>query len=157
MVGGEAAATVQTAACEVGQGLVTVLQQIVRTELGVERVTILPVDTTIGNAGSTSASRQTYVTGGAVLAACLAVRASLTEQARRTFGLTGELSFAGGKLTSTVDGVVAELAAVIGDGVLDETVEWRHRPTETLDPETGAGNAHVQYSFAAHRAVVDVD
>jgi len=36
-------------------------------------------------------------------------------------------------------------------------VEWRHRATEPIDPETGQGNAHVQYGFAAHRAVVDVD
>jgi CO/xanthine dehydrogenase Mo-binding subunit len=36
-------------------------------------------------------------------------------------------------------------------------VQWRHRPTQALDPETGQGNAHVQYAFAAHRAVVDVD
>ncbi|WP_216208893.1 xanthine dehydrogenase family protein molybdopterin-binding subunit [Amycolatopsis aidingensis] len=129
VIGGEPAATVQTAACEVGQGLVTVLQQIVRTELGVEQVTIQPMDTSIGNAGSTSASRQTYVTGGAVRAACQAVRAAL-----------GPLS-----------------PRELGDKVLDETVEWRHRPTEALDPETGAGNAHVQYGFAAHRAVVDVD
>ena len=34
---------------------------------------------------------------------------------------------------------------------------WRHRPTHPLDPETGQGQAHVQYAFAAHRAVVDVD
>ena len=40
---------------------------------------------------------------------------------------------------------------------MDETVEWRHRPTEPIDPETGQGNAHVQYAFSAHRAVVDVD
>ncbi|KAA9152238.1 xanthine dehydrogenase subunit D [Amycolatopsis acidicola] len=153
VVGGEAAATVQTAACEVGQGLVTVLQQIVRTELGVEQVTILPMDTSIGNAGSSSASRQTYVTGGAVRAACLAVRSALFEQV----GAAGELSLSGGKLVSTKEGVVADLADVLGDDVVDETVEWRHRPTETLDPETGAGNAHVQYGFAAHRAVVDVD
>ena len=30
------------------------------------------------------------------------------------------------------------------------------RPTP-LDPETGQGDAHVQFAFAAHRAVVDVD
>jgi CO/xanthine dehydrogenase Mo-binding subunit len=36
-------------------------------------------------------------------------------------------------------------------------VTWRHRPTHPLDPETGQGDAHVQYAFAAHRAVVDVD
>ena len=39
----------------------------------------------------------------------------------------------------------------------ERTVEWRHRPTEPLDPLTGKGLAHVQYAFAAHRAVVDVD
>ncbi|WAL64232.1 xanthine dehydrogenase subunit D [Amycolatopsis cynarae] len=157
VVGGEAAATVQTAACEVGQGLVTVLGQIVRTELGVERVTILPMDTTIGNAGSTSASRQTYVTGGAVRAACVAVRSALFRHAESRFGRAGRFSLAGGKLLSTEDGVVADLVDLLGSGELDETVEWRHRPTEALDPETGAGNAHVQYGFAAHRAVVDVD
>ncbi|MFJ5989379.1 molybdopterin cofactor-binding domain-containing protein [Lentzea sp. NPDC092896] len=127
MVNGELAAAVHTAACEVGQGLVTIMQQIVRTELGIERVTVLPMDTTIGNGGSTSASRQTYVTGGAVKAACALV-------------------------LSRLDG-----RTDIGDEVIDETTEWRHRATEALDPETGQGNAHVQYGFAAHRAVVDVD
>lgn len=156
-VGGEPAATVHTAACEVGQGLVTVLQQIVRTELGVERVTILPMDTTIGNAGSTSASRQTYVTGGAVRAACLAVREAVFRLAAKEFGPAGELALAGGKLVSTSDGVLADLPSVLGDRQLDETVQWRHRPTHELDPVTGSGDAHVQYGFAAHRAVVDVD
>ncbi|GHH56177.1 molybdopterin cofactor-binding domain-containing protein [Lentzea cavernae] len=127
MVNGELAAAVHTAACEVGQGLVTIMQQIVRTELGIERVTVLPMDTTIGNGGSTSASRQTYVTGGAVKAACALVLA---------------------RLDGRTD---------IGDEIIDETTEWRHRATEALDPETGQGNAHVQYGFAAHRAVVDVD
>jgi xanthine dehydrogenase D subunit len=158
VVGGEAAATVRTAACEVGQGLVTVLQQIVRTELGVERVTVLPMDTSTGNAGSTSASRQTYVTGGAVRAACLAVQATLFGRVKGEFGgAAGDFSLAGGKLVSTRDGVLADLTELLGTDVFEETVEWRHRPTEALDPGTGAGNAHVQYGFAAHRAVVDVD
>ncbi|ROP42251.1 molybdopterin cofactor-binding domain-containing protein [Saccharothrix texasensis] len=139
VINGEPAALAHTAAAEVGQGLVTVMQQIVRTELGVERVTILPMDTSIGNGGSTSASRQTYVTGGAVKAACAAVREKLAE-------------LAGGR-----DPATADLAGLLGDDVIDETVEWRHRATEPIDPETGQGNAHVQYGFAAHRAVVDVD
>ena len=41
--------------------------------------------------------------------------------------------------------------------MIEETVQWRHRPTHPIDPETGQGFAHVQYAFAAHRAVVDVD
>ncbi|PRY40337.1 xanthine dehydrogenase family protein molybdopterin-binding subunit [Umezawaea tangerina] len=139
VINGELVALAHTAACEVGQGLVTIMQQIVRTELGVQRVTILPMDTSIGNGGSTSASRQTYVTGGAVKAACAAVRDKLAK-------------LAGGRDLSEVD-----LVELLGDDVVDETVEWRHRATEPLDPETGQGNAHVQYGFAAHRAVVDVD
>lgn len=35
--------------------------------------------------------------------------------------------------------------------------EWRHRPTQAFDLVTGQGNGHVQYAFAAHRAVVEVD
>ncbi|MEO6501986.1 MAG: molybdopterin cofactor-binding domain-containing protein, partial [Jatrophihabitantaceae bacterium] len=128
LIGDTPVASVHTAAAEVGQGLVTLLQQIVRTELGVAQVTVLPADTSIGSAGSTSASRQSYVTGGAVQAACQAVLAKLAER--------------GGRL---------------GDEPIDETVQWRHRPTSAIDPLTGQGNAHVQYAFAAHRAVVDVD
>jgi xanthine dehydrogenase D subunit len=151
LVGGEPAATVHTAACEVGQGLVTIMQQIVRTELGVEQVTVLPMDTSIGNGGSTSASRQSYVTGGAVQAACGAVRARLLARFDRKTRIVG------GKLVAGDGQVLGDLVDVLGEDVYDETVEWRHRPTSALDPETGQGAAHVQYAFAAHRAVVDVD
>ena len=50
------------------------MAQIARTELGVENVLVLPADTQVGSAGSSSASRQTHMTGGAVQAACIAVR-----------------------------------------------------------------------------------
>jgi CO/xanthine dehydrogenase Mo-binding subunit len=72
-------AEVKTAAAEVGQGLVTVIEQIARTELDVERVVVLPSDTSVGSAGSTSASRQTWVTGGAVQLACRRILARLAE------------------------------------------------------------------------------
>jgi xanthine dehydrogenase D subunit len=143
VIGGEPTALVRTAACEVGQGLVTVLAQIARTELGVERVTIAPADTSVGSAGSSSASRQTYMTGGAVKAACEAVR-------ERVYSL-------GEQRLGRRHADPAELVVLLGDEVVEETVEWRHRPTYPLDPVTGQGNAHVQYAFAAHRATVDVD
>jgi CO/xanthine dehydrogenase Mo-binding subunit len=145
---------VHTAACEVGQGLVAVQAQIARTELGVERVVVATADTQVGSAGSSSASRQTYMTGGAVKAACEAVRSVLFKRLGRA---GGDLRLVGGKVVSTVEGVVADLADVLGDAPVEETVEWRHRPTHPLDPETGQGDAHVQYAFAAHRATVDVD
>ncbi len=110
-----------------------------------------------GIAGSSSASRQTYVTGGAVRAACQAVRARVLELAAARLGRTGELALVGGKVTAASGEVLGDLVDLLGDEVVDETVEWRHRPTYPIDPRTGQGNAHVQYAFAAHRATVDVD
>jgi CO/xanthine dehydrogenase Mo-binding subunit len=158
VLAGEAVATVHTAAAEVGQGLVTVEQQIARTELGVHRVTVHPKDTAVGSAGSSSASRQTYVTGGAVKAACEKVREGALAVIQRRLGRSvPDLRLADGKVISGTEGVVGELAGLLGDEVVEETVEWRHRPTYPVDPETGQGFAHVQYAFSAHRAVVDVD
>lgn len=158
VVGAEPSVLVHTAAAEVGQGLVTVQQQIVRTELGVQRVVVRPADTTVGNGGSSSASRQTYVTGGAVRAACEAVRATLLTMAAARWGVPRrEVSLVAGKIVTERDGVLGDLVDVLGDDAIEETVEWRHRATERIDPATGQGNAHVQYGFAAHRAVVDVD
>jgi xanthine dehydrogenase D subunit len=158
VTGGEPTVTVHTAAAEVGQGLVTVEQQICRTELGVDHVVVYPPDTAVGSAGSTSASRQTYVTGGAVQAACAKVRDRVFAAARqRTGGAVAALRLAGGQVVSAADGPIGSLAEIIGGQVIEETVQWRHRPTQPVDPETGQGFAHVQYAFAAHRAVVDVD
>src|SRR5260221_14495587 len=50
VVAGEPVVTVHTAAAEVGQGLVTIEQQICRTELGVGNVVIVPKDTGVGSA-----------------------------------------------------------------------------------------------------------
>jgi len=132
LAGGEPQAEVHTAGCEVGQGLVTVQEQIAREVLGVERVVVRPADTGVGNAGSSSASRQTWFTGGAVKEACEAVLARLRERGS------------------------GSLAELIGDEPIEETREYRSRPTESLD-ESGQGDVHLAFCFAAHRAVVDVD
>lgn len=163
VVGGEPVATVHTAMAEVGQGGVTVHAQIARTELGVTQVTIQPADTQVGSAGSTSASRQTYVTGGAVKHTCENVREKVLEIGRRKFGsyhpawATAELLLEGGKVVTDGGEVLADLVDVLEDEAVDLELEWRHRPTEAFDLVTGQGNGHVQYSFAAHRAVVEVD
>jgi xanthine dehydrogenase D subunit len=155
VIAGEPVVSVHTAAAEVGQGLVTLEAQIARTELGVQRVQIQPSNTFVGSAGSSSASRQSYVTGGAVKAACEEVRAAVLELAAKQ-GLAGA-GLAGGKVVSASNEVLADLAEVLGDEAVERTVEWRHRATSPLDPVRGQGFAHVQYAFAAHRAVVDVD
>ena len=158
VIGGEPVVVVHTAAVEVGQGLVTLQAQIARTELGVERVTVATADTQVGSAGSTSASRQSYVTGGAVQAACREVASVVRRLASDRAGVPADdLELAGGKVVTREGAPVADLVDLLGDQAVERTVEWRHRPTTEIDPETGQGNAHVQFAFAAHRAVVDVD
>jgi xanthine dehydrogenase D subunit len=152
VVAGAAVATVHTAAAEVGQGLITLQQQITRTELGIDTVTIRPADTFVGSAGSSSASRQSYMSGGAVKLACEMVRT-------RVAALAGApvVMLSGGKVISPNGAVLADLASVLGDEVVEETAVFRHRPTVPLDPTTGQGSSHVQLALCVHRATVDVD
>ena len=121
-------AEVKSAAVEVGQGLDTIVTQIVRSELGIDRVLIRQPDTAIGSAGSSSASRQTMMTGGAVQLACQAVR----DEIDRMGGLN--------QLRRPVEA----------------TRVFHHRPTGKLDPN-GQGDPHVTFAFGAARAVVEVD
>ncbi|MFE3070418.1 xanthine dehydrogenase subunit D [Streptomyces sp. NPDC059247] len=164
LINGEPVAMVHTAMAEVGQGGVTVHAQIARTELGVTQVTIHPADTQVGSAGSTSASRQTYMTGGAVKNTCEAVREKVLEIGRRKNGsyhpawATAELLLEDGKVVTDGGEVLATLAEVLdGEEPIDVELEFRHRPTQPFDLVTGQGSGHVQYTFAAHRAVVEVD
>jgi xanthine dehydrogenase D subunit len=142
-------AVVHTAAIEVGQGLVTVLEQIARSTLGMSRVRVAFDHTgRIGSAGSTSASRQTQMSGGAVLRAAEAVKATVLE---RTGGdeLDDDGVWRDGTLVTTWDEVCA-------DGPVEEVVRFHHPPTQLPDPD-GQGDLHVDFCVAAHRAVVDVD
>jgi CO/xanthine dehydrogenase Mo-binding subunit len=121
-------AEVKTAAVEVGQGLDTIVTQIVRSELGIDRVVIRPPDTAIGSAGSSSASRQTMMTGGAVQLACQAVQAEIEQR-----------------------GGLQEVRRPV------EAIRvFHHRPTGKLDAN-GQGDPHVTFAFGAARAVVEVD
>ncbi len=157
VVDGRPCAEVHTAAAEVGQGIVTVQAQVAGTELGVTDVVVLNADTRVGSAGSSSASRQTYVTGGAVKAACEAVRERVLELAESELRPATELRIAKDAILDQSGNEVTSLATLLGDAVIEETREFRHRQTYPLDPETGQADAHMQYAFAAHRAVVDVD
>src|SRR5215210_1840259 len=120
---GEPLVQVHTAAAEVGQGLITIQAQVARTELGVEKVAVLPADTKVGSAGSSSASRQTYMTGGVVKMACKAVRERVFERVRKHFGQEPEgLSLEDGNVVS--DGrIIVPLAELIGSEEIEETVE----------------------------------
>jgi xanthine dehydrogenase D subunit len=147
--------TLKCAAAEVGQGFVTVAQQIARTVLTVDNVSLAGPDTSTGSAGSTSASRQTWMSGGAIEAACRAVRDRLLGHVARSRGVPRDgLTLMEGRVVGPGVDVAVEEAA---PGVrFEEEAESEHRLTHPLD-HNGQGNAHVSFVCAAHRAVVDVD
>jgi xanthine dehydrogenase D subunit len=147
-------ATVHCACAEVGQGFVTVAQQVARTVLGVADVVVTQPDTLIASAGSTSASRQTMASGGAVYLACVAVRDRLLRHVARSRGLDpGALAVAGGHVTRDGEPLVPVAAAAPGLA-FRATERWLHRATGTFGDPAGM---YVAFGYAAQRAVVDVD
>ncbi|HET6966041.1 MAG TPA: xanthine dehydrogenase subunit D [Acidimicrobiales bacterium] len=155
---GRPVATVIVATAEVGQGFVTLAGQIVREELGLADVVLAPPNTAdVGSAGSSSASRQTWMSGGALQLACSAARAELLARAaHRLGGDRTSLAVSGGEVVRAATGQRAAIAELLADRPVDVEEEYHHRPTRALDA-SGQGDAHLAFMFAAHRAVVDVD
>jgi xanthine dehydrogenase D subunit len=148
---------VHTAAAEVGQGVALVQAQVAGTALGVNDIVVLNADTRVGSAGSSSASRQTYITGGAVKAASDAVCTRVLDLAESELHPASELRIENDTVVDAGGRPIVSLATLLGDAVIEETREFRPRKTHRLDPDTGQSDAHMQFAFAAHRAVVDVD
>jgi xanthine dehydrogenase D subunit len=151
-------AYVKTATAEVGQGFVTIAAQIARTLLGVDNAIVERADTQVGSAGSTSASRQTWMSGGAVDAACRAVRERLFESVGAAHNVDPlRLVIDGTDVVDSMGTLRVPVADATAGVSFSETLEYRHPPTEHPDPLTGQGKVHTAFAFAAHRAVVDVD
>lgn len=151
-------ATITCACAEVGQGFVTLMRQIAGEVLGISDIVLAPAQTaTIGSAGSTSASRQSWMSGGAVEQACRGVLAEILAEVSADTGVAvDDLQVVDGAIQS-VDGTVERPMLDLTAGRRwESTVEHHHTATEPLDAN-GQGNAHVSFAFAAHRAVVDVD
>ena len=150
-------ATLKYATVEVGQGFVVLAPQIARSVLGVDEVVLDTVDTKIGSAGSTSASRQTWMSGGAVDGACRLVRQRLFEHVGKKHNIDPlRLVIEDTDVVDMIGDFRISVADASSGVLIDETFEHHHRPTEELD-ENGQGDCHVAFAFVAHRAVVDVD
>jgi xanthine dehydrogenase D subunit len=147
-------AEVHTAGVECGQGFSTIVTQIARTELGIDRVILHAADTQVDSAGSSSASRQTFMGGGAVQMACRQAADHVLRRARERFAGASELALEDGRVV--VDGApAADLAELLDEPVVAiET--FHHRKTGPFD-ERGQGDIHVFFAFGAMRAVVEVD
>jgi xanthine dehydrogenase D subunit len=157
-VDGEPIAVVTIATAEVGQGFVTLAQQIVREELGIDRVVLGPASTVdVGSAGSSSASRQTWMSGGALQLSCVTLRSELVMRAAELWECaTAQCIFDEVGVVRVATGERLSVQDLLAPAPLETEQEYHHRPTKALDAD-GQGDAHLSFMFAAHRAVVDVD
>jgi CO/xanthine dehydrogenase Mo-binding subunit len=147
-------AEVHTAGVECGQGFSTIVTQVAREELGVTDVVLHQADTGVGSAGSTSASRQSFMGGGAVQLACRAVAEEVVSRARARLPGSGVLTLADGRVLA--EGVPAvDLVDLLAEPA-SATRTFHHRATTRFD-ERGQGDIHVMFAFGAQRAVVEVD
>jgi aldehyde oxidoreductase len=146
-------------AVDIGQGSNTVITQICAEALGlpVAAFTLVGADTDLTpDAGKTSASRQTFVTGAAALRAGTALRAQILrrlnagEDARLT--LTGSVVSAGAASFDLA--TLADQANELGYVLMAE--ESYDPPTTPLDAD-GQGEPYAAYGWGAHLAEIEVD
>jgi CO/xanthine dehydrogenase Mo-binding subunit/aerobic-type carbon monoxide dehydrogenase small subunit (CoxS/CutS family) len=148
-------------AVDIGQGSSTVLLQIAADALGLapERFDMVVGDTDLTfDAGKTSASRQTYVSGNAARLAGADLRAELLKLANAgpdaALSLDGSrLGIADGEASRTIDLAALEADA---DGVVLEGLGTWDPPATALDAN-GQGSPYGTYGFAAQMAEVEVD
>ncbi len=148
-------------AVDIGQGSSTVLAQICAETLGLplEVLTLVGADTSLTpDAGKTSASRQTFVSGRAIFAAATDLRRQILRLANA--GEKARLELAGTTL-SFVDGAgvrQVDLARLPADtnGVVLAAEATFDPPTSPLDAD-GQGVPYATYAFGAQMAEVLVD
>lgn len=154
---------IHSAASDMGQGLEAALIKIVSDTFGGlpgRKIHWKGAETGEPDSGTTGASRQTTITGNALLEACLLIRARLAGVAAEMLDLSPEkVEFLG--------------EIVEGDGIrisLDEVLEQARRenlslhssgrfsapPTTSVD-ESGKGEPINQIGYATHIAEVEVD
>ncbi|TAJ86669.1 molybdopterin cofactor-binding domain-containing protein [Reyranella sp.] len=147
--------TLYNGAVDIGQGSNTIMVQIAADAVGLpaSQFALVAGDTDLTtDAGKTSASRQTFVSGKAAEKAGQDLRQQILRLANA--GPDACLSLEGAKLTvrdgaevRTID--LATAGPLMGEGVFDP-------PTTPLDAD-GQGVPYATYAFAAQMAEVEVD
>ena len=155
-----------TGCADIGQGSSTLLAQIAAEVLGVEleNVRVVSGDTGVTpEAGATSASRQTYITGNAVKAAAIEARRPLLEKASMLLKVPEDkLVCRGNKIFSCSD---PDRSVLLKDIIIQCRLEgkltlghgWFNPVTTDLNEETGEGVPYATYAFATQWAEVEVD
>jgi len=152
-----------TGAADIGQGSDTTFLQIASEAIGLplKDIRLIRADTAATtDAGASSASRQTYVSGNAVLNAVRGLEREALGEASRLLGVdVRDLFLKNGEIKQRSNPAfhlpIKEIAkrrgrVLRGEGTFDPE-------TSPLDPKTGQGVPYATYAFATHLAVVEVD
>jgi aldehyde oxidoreductase len=148
-------------AVDIGQGSNTIMVQIAADALGVppDGVELVTGDTDrTRDAGKTSASRQTFVSGNAAKRAGEALRSEILR--RCNAGAEAKITLTEGRVIVTDGGVATtlDLAALAADAEgLVLRGEGRFDPPTTELDANGQGIPYATYAFAAQAALVEVD
>jgi CO/xanthine dehydrogenase Mo-binding subunit len=146
---------------EMGQGMHTVLSQIVSEELGISYDKIRPLKTNtsrVPDSGPTVASRATMMSGNALRDACRSIREAIFDVAKDMLGVQ--------KVTLEEDNVVCEKGELSISDVIKECHSKRYdmaahgfntAPDTTWDDDTGLGKAYIVYCWATNIVEVEVD
>lgn len=165
-VADDGTATVFSGACDLGQGSDTALCQIAAEELGIpyENVRIVSADTaSTPDSLASTASRQTFVGGQAVLLAAKDAKEHLLQYAAFLLHCTAqELVVEDNTVLSTVNPEISmpfkELAQLAhNNGKQFIGFAWYDNTTKDVDHDTNQGDAYATYIYATQVADVEVD
>lgn len=144
-------------AVDIGQGSNTVITQIFAQALGVplSQVTLVNADTDkTPDAGKTSASRQTFITGNAARLAGEALRAQILRLGN--VGDNASISFEGGAIELSDGDLIRRIDLPQTEGYALEIIESYDPPTSPLD-EKGQGDPYAVFGTAAQMVELEVD
>lgn len=149
---------------EMGQGMLTVLSQVVAEELGIPYASVRPVapDThMVPDSGPTVASRTTVMSGNALVSAAAPIRSSLLVVAGDLLDVEPAAVTLENGVASAPDGRSLGYDRVLAR-CFDErrhlaSSGWVESPPTSWDEKTGEGEAYITYAFAANVVEVEVD
>lgn len=152
---------------DIGGGQMNTLAQITAEVLGVpmERITVYSTDSALTPlAGTTTATRQMYMSGNATYQAAMAVRKTLGDRASQYLEVEAdEIDFADSTVFVKSDpsqsmSLTTLIAMCAAEGLPRANLSLFKAPfTDKLDPETGQGDLFPDFTFGAQAVEVSVD
>ncbi len=163
----DGSAVIRCGVPDIGGGQMNTLAQITAEVLGVpmEKIVVYGTDSALTPlAGTTTATRQMYMSGNATYQAAMAVRKTLGDRASQYLECEpDEVDFADSTVFVKNDpsqnmSLTTLIAMCAAEGLPRANLSLFQAPfTDKLNPETGQGDLFPDYTFGAHAVEVAVD